>query len=189
MTTTHLAGPERTCRRAPDTAAELRSLTRARLALEVSIERCPDPDSGGLSAADAAWPKRLRRIVRASLTHWGRPDLVETAELLLTELATNAFRHGCGLDVGVRVSIQSDHLKIEVNDGSPSRPELRHAELDDEGGRGLFLVDCMASAWGVTGHGTTTWCTLPLIEGPTAPVLREIPPDLPGDPSTAGRGR
>ncbi|MFJ4084903.1 ATP-binding protein [Streptomyces iakyrus] len=195
--TTHLAGQERTCRSAPVAADELRSHTSALRALEVSIERRPDPESDGLSGADAAWPKRLRRIARASLTHWGRPDLIEAVELLLTELATNALRHGSGPDVGVRVSMQDNHLKIEVNDGSPVRPVLRHAEVDDEGGRGLLLVESMAETWGVSDDGTTTWCTLPLTKGPeemspaavTAPVLRRISIELPGDRSAAGLAR
>ncbi|MFI7415346.1 ATP-binding protein [Streptomyces sp. NPDC049627] len=195
--TTHLAGQERTCRSAPVAAHELRSHTGALRALEVSIERRPDPDSAALSAADAAWPRRLRRIARASLSHWGRADLIETVDLLLTELATNALRHGSGLDVGVRISMQDDHLKIEVNDGSSALPELRNAEHDDEGGRGLFLVDALAKDWGVSLDGTTTWCTLPLTKGPeemqpaaaTAPVLREIPMELPGDRSAPGLAR
>lgn len=168
-----------------------------RSALELSIERHPDPDPKCLSETDAAWPKRLRRIVRAGLTYWGRPDLIETAQLLLTELATNALRHGQGRDIGVRVFFRDDRLVIEVDDGSPTRPELRHAALDDEGGRGLLLVESLAEEWGVSPDGTKTWCTLPLTKGPeemqpaavTAPVLREIPMDLPADLSAAGLAR
>lgn len=162
-----------------------------RTALQLSIERHPDPDAEGLSTADAVWPQRLRRIVRAGLTYWRRPDLIDTAELLLTELATNALRHGQGSDIGVRVFFQDEHLVIEVDDGSPSRPKLRHAAPDDECGRGLFLVEALAAEWGVSPDGTTTWCTLPLTKGPEqmepvaviAPVLREIPMDLPADKS------
>ncbi|MFK0159151.1 ATP-binding protein [Streptomyces sp. NPDC090493] len=168
-----------------------------RAALELSIERHPDPDVDGLSKKDAAWPQRLRRIVRAGLTYWRRPDLIETAELLLTELVTNALRHGKGPDVGVRVFFRDDRCVIEVNDGSPTRPELRHAAPDDEGGRGLLLVESLAEEWGVSRDGTTTWCTLPLTKGPeemqraavTAPVLRQMPMDLPADPSAAGLAR
>ncbi|MGW6790819.1 ATP-binding protein [Streptomyces chartreusis] len=195
--TTHLASQERTCRSAPAAADELRSHTGAVRALEVSIERRPESENDALSEADAAWPRRLRRIARASLFHWGRPDLVETVELLLTELATNALRHGSGLDVGVRISMQDDHITIEVNDGSPVRPILRNARFDDEGGRGLFLGQAMAKAWGVSDDGSITWCTVPLTKGPeemqpaaaTAPVLREIPMELPGDRSAAGLAR
>ncbi|MET8807902.1 ATP-binding protein [Streptomyces sp. NPDC004546] len=139
----------------------------------------------------------MRRIVRAGLTYWGQTGSIETAELLLTELATNALRHGHGRDIGVRVYLWDGRCVIEVNDGSPTRPELRHARPYDEGGRGLFLVESMAEQWGVSPDGTTTWCTLPLTEGPTemepaaltAPVLREIPLDLPADPSAAGLAR
>ncbi|MFD4953425.1 ATP-binding protein [Streptomyces sp. NPDC058451] len=162
-----------------------------RTALDLSIKRHPDPDTDGLSEADAAWPQRLRRIVRAGLTHWCRPDLVETAELLLTELATNALRHARGLDIGVRVYLQGDHCVIEVNDGSPLPPVPRCAGPDDENGRGLLLVESLAEAWGVSEDGTTTWCTLPLSKGPsemesaavTAPVLREMPLEIPADSS------
>jgi anti-sigma regulatory factor (Ser/Thr protein kinase) len=168
-----------------------------RSALELSIERHPDPDTEGLSETDAAWPERLRRIVRAGLTYWRRTDLIDTAALLLTELATNALRHGKGSDISVRVFFRDDRLVIEVDDGCPTRPELRHPKLDDEGGRGLLLVEAMAAEWGVSPDGTTTWCTLPLTKGPeemqpaaaTAPVLREVPIDLPANASAAGLAR
>ncbi|MGW0916757.1 ATP-binding protein [Streptomyces sp. NPDC002784] len=173
------------------------SRTKARPALDVSIQRHPDSNSVGLSPADSIWPQRLRRIVRAGLKYWGRPELAEEAELLLTELATNALRHGQGPQIGVRICLRSNHLKIEVNDGSPARPEVRQAAFDDETGRGLFLVASIADTWGVSDDGTTTWCTLPLTKGPedmqpaalTAPVVREIPLDLPADPSAAGLAR
>jgi anti-sigma regulatory factor (Ser/Thr protein kinase) len=159
----------------------------ARQTLEISIERRSDPKSDELSAADAAWPQRLRRVVRAVLTHWRRPHLADTAELLLTELVTNALRHAHGRDIGVRILVRDDHLVIEVIDGSPLVPVPRCAGPDDESGRGLFLVEALADTWGVSPDGTTTWCTLPLTEGSfdidpaamTAPVLREMPLDLP----------
>lgn len=143
--------------------------------------------------ADAVWPRRLRRLVRASLIHWRRPDLVETAELLLTELATNALRHAHGPDIGVRVQLQDDHLVIEVRDGSPLVPVPRCAGPDDENGRGLLLVEALADAWGVSADGTTTWCTVSLADGlcesepvaATAPVLREVQFDLPPDSSAS----
>ncbi|MFI5990257.1 ATP-binding protein [Streptomyces sp. NPDC051362] len=195
--TTYLADQERTCRRAPGTAPEHRSPGDARPGLDMSIERRPDPNTGGLSAADAAWPRRLRRIVRAGLHHWGRPDLIESAELLLTELATNALQHGSGPEIGVRIFLRAGRCVIEVSDGSPVRPVLRDSSPADERGRGLFLVQVMAAEWGVSQDGTTTWCTLPLTEGSdemqpaaaTAPVVREIPLDLPADRSAANLAR
>lgn len=196
--TTHLVKQERPCRRAPASAEEPRGREGTRSALEMSIERRPDPDSPTLSEADAVWPQRLRRIVRASLVHWGRPALVEPAQLLLTELATNALRHASGLDIGVRVYLQGDRLMIQVNDGSPICPALRRAKHDDEGGRGLCLVDAMSESWGVSPDGTTTWCTLPLTaEGSpqmqpvatTAPALRALPMELPPGPTAVNLAR
>ncbi|MDH6629424.1 anti-sigma regulatory factor (Ser/Thr protein kinase) [Streptomyces sp. LBL] len=168
-----------------------------RTPLELSIERRPDPEADGLSRADAAWPRRLRRIVRAGLTHWGRPDLTETAELLLTELATNALRHGQGDVIGVRVYLDGARCVIEVTDGSPLRPELRQAGPTDEGGRGLFLVEAMADAWGTSPDGTRTWCSISLCKGPDdpmhpapVPALRTYPQfSIPGDPSAPSRAR
>ncbi|WP_344603897.1 ATP-binding protein [Streptomyces glaucus] len=168
-----------------------------RTAIEVSIERRPAPDAGSLSERDAVWPQRLRRIARAALTYWGRPDLIDNAELLLTELVTNALRHGHGRTIGLRMYLSGGRFRIEVQDASPDRPELRYACPTDESGRGLFLVDALAEAWGVSDDGTTTWCTLPLTEGPsdmepaavTAPVLREALLHLPTNPSAVAAAR
>ncbi|MFE0420069.1 ATP-binding protein [Streptomyces tendae] len=162
-------------------------------ALDLCINRHPHPGPGGLSPADALWPHRLRRVLRAALAHWRLSDHGETAELLLTELVTNALRHSDGSSIGVRVCVRDDRLVIAVNDGSPGIPVLRPAGPDDESGRGLFLVEALAESWGASADGATTWCTLPLTEdkGPsdmepaavTAPVLREMPLELPADPS------
>ncbi|WP_019982765.1 MULTISPECIES: ATP-binding protein [unclassified Streptomyces] len=164
---------------------------------EVSFQRDPASAPGRLTAAEAVWPRRIRRIVRAALNHWGRSHLAETAELLTTELVTNALQHASGPDVGFRIYIRDDRLVIEARDGSTARPELRAASPDDESGRGLLLVDAMAAAWGVSEDGTTTWCTLPLTEGTpemepaatTAPVLRELPLKLPADSSAVNLAR
>ncbi|MGW0314036.1 ATP-binding protein [Streptomyces flavidovirens] len=138
--------------------------------------------------ADAIWPARLRRVVRAALRHWGWPDLVETAELLLSELATNALRYGNGNDVGVRLYLSGGKFVMEVRDGSSQRPVLRHAAHTEKNGRGLFLVDAMADAWGVSEDGTRTWCSLSLRPAPgdvmqptavSAPVTREWSTSLP----------
>ncbi|MFB6629999.1 ATP-binding protein [Streptomyces sp. NPDC056362] len=159
--------------------------------LEVTIQRRPNPASSELSKSDALWPGRLRQAIRARLELWGCSDLADTAELIGTELLTNALRHASSLDVTVRVYTRGNLCLISVSDGSSSRPELRHADLDDESGRGLLLVDALASSWGTSPDGTTTWCTLPLPEGttdmppavPAPPVLHETALPLPPDAS------
>ncbi|MEV6483342.1 ATP-binding protein [Streptomyces sp. NPDC051576] len=114
-----------------------------------------------IADADRAVPRRARVIVRAGLRYWGRPELIESADLLVTELVTNAFEHGRG-DVGLRVYLTDTHLLIEVRDGSHEIPVPGTAGLDDEDGRGLFLVAAIADVWGFSSDGTTAWCSLPL---------------------------
>ncbi|MET8506876.1 ATP-binding protein [Streptomyces sp. NPDC004787] len=118
--------------------------------------------------------------------------MADDAELLLTELVTNALRHADAPTVDVRVYPHGAHLRIEVNDHSPRGRVPRPADPYDEHGRGLFLVDALAHSWGVSNDRTTTWCTLSLAEGPlelassplaTAPVRHEAALRLPADPS------
>ncbi|MFG3134080.1 ATP-binding protein [Streptomyces tendae] len=191
--TANFADQERTRRHAPEAADDLGKPTSPRPYLDVSLVRRPNPHSAGLSETEAAWPQRLRRLARACLTHWGCTELIDAAELLLTELVTNALRHANGSSIGVRIYVRGARLVIAVNDGSPAVPVLRPAGPDDESGRGLFLVEALAESSGVSADGATTWCSLPLTrdKGPsvmepaavTAPVLREMLLELPADPS------
>ncbi|WP_280882860.1 ATP-binding protein [Streptomyces pseudovenezuelae] len=126
----------------------------------MSFERGKGSKDGAIADTDRAAPRRARAIVRAGLRYWGWPELIESADLLVTELVTNAFEHGLG-DVGLRVYLTDTHLLIEVQDGSPQLPVLGNAALDDEAGRGLFLVASTTDDWGISPDGTTTWCSLP----------------------------
>ncbi|MGR8008617.1 ATP-binding protein [Streptomyces hypolithicus] len=128
----------------------------------MSIARIGNASAGSIAAEDAPRPRQFRRIVRAVLRHWGQASLTASAELLATELLTNALQHGRGPAVGVRMFLTASHLVIEVADGSPELPVPRNASSDDEDGRGLLLVDAIAEAWGVSPDGTTTWCSLTL---------------------------
>ncbi|MFD4376809.1 ATP-binding protein [Streptomyces sp. NPDC058486] len=183
--TTRLADLERTRRRALDTAPDSERREDSHPALALSIKR--DPASNDL------WPARLRRMLRAGLTHWGRSDLVDTAQLLLTELTTNAFRHADAPTVGVRVGRKGGQLRIEVADGSPLGPLPHPAGLYEEHGRGLVLVDSMADAWGVSSDRTTVWCTITLPAGlpeiVPAPVRHEATLRLPCNASALNMAR
>lgn len=178
--TTRPVDQEHTRRRAPAAAGEEGRRDSLPLAIDVSIERHPDPLSGGMSHEDAAVPQRLRRILRASLNHWGRSDLADTAELVLTELVTNALVHTTGPGIRVRVSAQGAHLRIEVNDFSPGGRLPRPAEPYAEHGRGLLIVDALAEKWGVSDDRTNVWCTLPLTEGTSQMPPAVHPERVPG---------
>lgn len=86
------------------------------------------------------------------------PETVETARLLTSELVTNAISHGSGL-VSMSVDYDGQRVRVEVRDESPRRPEPRDASLLSEGGRGLHIVDALASEWGAapTGRGKSVW--------------------------------
>ncbi|MFC4062274.1 ATP-binding protein [Planomonospora corallina] len=108
--------------------------------------------------------REARRFVTTFLSGW---PVAETAELIVSELATNAVRHSASGRFGGRflVTLQAgqDRLWLGVLDeGGPSSPVLRPDGPDDEGGRGLLLVSVLADSWGVHGdeHGRTVWAVL-----------------------------
>ncbi|NUS55810.1 MAG: ATP-binding protein, partial [Streptomycetaceae bacterium] len=115
----------------------------------------PDP------AAVAAVRARSAR----QLAEWGLTDIAFNAELILSELVTNAIRYGSA-PIQVRL-IHDRRLICEVSDAGSTAPHLRRAATTDEGGRGLFLVAKFAARWGTryTAQGKVIWAELPLQEG------------------------
>jgi anti-sigma regulatory factor (Ser/Thr protein kinase) len=94
----------------------------------------------------------------------------DTAALLITELVSNAVRHG-DLSVEVRVVLTGQRLRVSVFDSSHRMPVLRRAGAADTAGRGLFLVESMAGAWGVDVRdegGKDVWFELDLASAPLA---------------------
>ncbi|WP_103504503.1 MULTISPECIES: SpoIIE family protein phosphatase [Streptomyces] len=93
-----------------------------------------------------------RRQVRDSLTRWGLEDLLDSVELLVSEVVTNAVRYA-ERPVTLRL-LRTEALRCEVGDDVPQLPRLRQAGPADEGGRGLVLVQRLARRWGATRLGT-----------------------------------
>jgi anti-sigma regulatory factor (Ser/Thr protein kinase) len=101
--------------------------------------------------------------------HWGLGELVDSVELAVGELCTNAVRHGGGLaglelTLGVGREFAPPFLRVMVTDHAPALvPELPAcADLLDEGGRGLRLVEALARRWGWHRTGfdeRQVWCT------------------------------
>jgi anti-sigma regulatory factor (Ser/Thr protein kinase) len=86
----------------------------------------------------------------------------QDALLVLSELATNALRHGLG-EVVVRVQLEPDStLQLSVTDSGNEMPELQPVDPTRIGGLGLRIVDELSSAWGVAAFpgGKTVWATL-----------------------------
>ncbi|HET6636055.1 MAG TPA: SpoIIE family protein phosphatase [Streptomyces sp.] len=111
-----------------------------------------------------------RELARDQLTVWGLEDLADTTELLVSELVTNALRHGDG-EIRFRM-LRDRTLVCEVWDAALAQPRRRRARATDEGGRGLQLVQLLSAAWGSrrTPQGKTVWCELALPDGDTKPA-------------------
>ncbi|MFI8091030.1 PAS domain S-box protein [Streptomyces sp. NPDC086080] len=112
-----------------------------------------------------------RTFLSKALAAWDCHDKGDDARLLVSELLTNAVQHAQG-PVTLHVCRTAVELTVEVGDGSPHLPEPRHADEDEESGRGLNLVRVLADSWGVrpTDVGKTTWFTLRL--GTSDPLER-----------------
>jgi PAS domain S-box-containing protein len=108
---------------------------------------------------------RARELARDQLLSWGLEALVDTTELLVSELVTNALRHGYG-DIRLRLLLDRT-LVCEVWDNALMQPRRRRARDTDEGGRGLQLVAMLSQSWGSrrTHRGKTVWFELALREG------------------------
>jgi anti-sigma regulatory factor (Ser/Thr protein kinase) len=85
-------------------------------------------------------------------------DLLDTAQLLLTELLSNALRHS-ETPILVAAGLTDGRLRVEVTDTGHRMPKVRQAGPGETAGRGLQLVESLSSSWGVTPleHGKRVW--------------------------------
>ena len=110
---------------------------------------------------------QARRFVRQTLEAWHVDGAVDAAMLLTSELATNAVLHARS-DFAVLVAQDGDQVRIDVLDGSPVAPQRRHHSSTAATGRGVALVESLASDWGLTppdrlaGFAKGVWFSLPV---------------------------
>ncbi|MDH6109665.1 MULTISPECIES: SpoIIE family protein phosphatase [unclassified Kitasatospora] len=106
-----------------------------------------------------------RRFTRRTLASWGLSALIDHTELLTSELITNALVHA-GAPTQLRL-FRNRVLTVEVADADGHAPRMRRALEDDEGGRGMHLVNELAHRWGSRGtrHGKVVWFELELPAG------------------------
>ncbi|MFD4765583.1 ATP-binding protein [Streptomyces niveus] len=93
--------------------------------------------------------------------------------LCVSELATNAVRHGVPVGGALLVKVGADEhrVRVECHDANRRRPRLRHPADDDQTGRGLLLVEAIASRWGTDERpfGKYVWFELDLKPAGTPP--------------------
>jgi serine phosphatase RsbU (regulator of sigma subunit) len=109
---------------------------------------------------DPAVVAQARKNASDQLAAWGLDEHAFTAELVVSELVTNAIRYGQP-PIQLRL-IHDQGLSCEVFDSSGTAPHLRRARTFDEGGRGLLLVAQFTERWGTryTSAGKTIWATI-----------------------------
>jgi anti-sigma regulatory factor (Ser/Thr protein kinase) len=107
-------------------------------------------------------PQLVRGFLRSSLETWKLDGLGEITELLASELVANAVVH-VGCPMTVRISRRDDVIRVEVQDESQQLPSIRTPDPTNERGRGVFLVDALATDWGAEVHpddGKSVWFEL-----------------------------
>ncbi|MEU1850627.1 ATP-binding protein [Streptomyces sp. NPDC019990] len=106
-----------------------------------------------LGRADLRAVPEARRALRELLGRWGENGQSDVAELLTSELVTNAIVH-TDHEAVLTATVGPRGLRVEVRDFVARRPRLRLPATDEgTNGRGLFLVQSLADDWGVRAHG------------------------------------
>jgi anti-sigma regulatory factor (Ser/Thr protein kinase) len=119
---------------------------------------------GALPTAVGSARLHARLVVR----EWGFAELSETVELLVSELSTNALQASRLLEQPAVIGLWllSDHQRVIVSvwDGNPQPPLRKRVSEDDEGGRGLILIEALSTRWGWYPSrdvgGKCVWCEI-----------------------------
>lgn len=119
--------------------------------------------------ASTTSPRVARDFAVATLRRWRLGALCEDAAVIVSELVTNAVRHGRPLGGGaeplVRLTLarQGGLLVCIVADACVGEPSMRDSDDDCENGRGLYVVEALSRIWGWTplpGSGKAVWAAL-----------------------------
>ena len=137
-------------------------------AMDVVFARPPFLRDELLLAPTLSAPAAARAFVQRVCDYWepALPDstLADRAILLASELVTNAVVHA-RTDLRLRLELRGDWLHLAVRDASPRLLRVVASDPHAPGGRGLWLVEQLATAWGINRHpdgGKVVWCTLKL---------------------------
>ncbi len=107
-------------------------------------------------------PSQARRAVSDALFDWDLAELAPIVELLVSEVVTNAVRHARSAGE-LEISLDGGTLRVSVSDEAGGEPGPRSPAPDEPSGRGLAIVDTVASRWGIGRRdevGKTVWFEL-----------------------------
>jgi anti-sigma regulatory factor (Ser/Thr protein kinase) len=146
------------------------------LQVDSAIQEWPLVSELSLAALPTA-PACARGHVRSLAHEWGLADLADTAELLASELVTNAIQASARLKtlatpvVRIRVTSDRESLTVHVWDANEAVPIRHEAGPDDDGGRGLMIIDALSAAWGSypDSTGKSVWATIIRKQAPGIP--------------------
>lgn len=108
--------------------------------------------------AEPASVGRVRHALADCLRETHSDDVVDMVALLASETVTNAVLHA-GTEIEVTVEVRPAGVWVGVTDQSPVIPGIRHYGVEATTGRGLGMVELIASSWGVDSdlEGKTVW--------------------------------
>ena len=112
--------------------------------------------------ADPASVSQARRFLRHTLREWNLDGLVDDAQIVVSELVTNAVTHAKSAPE-LRLSLNGTTVRVEVRDDGAGTPEPQPPTMDGEHGRGMHLVAALAVAWGMElpqDDGKVVWAEL-----------------------------
>jgi anti-sigma regulatory factor (Ser/Thr protein kinase) len=102
--------------------------------------------------------RAARHFVEGLLREWHREHVADLVTLLTSEIVTNAVMHARSV-LDLKVDCLHDCVRVCVHDRGEGVPVRRHVSIEAASGRGLALVDTLASRWGVDPEppGKTVW--------------------------------
>ncbi len=129
-----------------------------------------------LPAASTACADGCRFVAR-HLSRWPLPDQIsDEATLLISELITNATPHAPP-PLCRQITVDTARIRIAVHDSDPIEPVLTRPDFNSPGGRGMWLIDTIASRWGHRPEppGKVVWFEMDLHAAPDAGAVARQP--------------
>jgi anti-sigma regulatory factor (Ser/Thr protein kinase) len=133
------------------------------------VTALPEHSASWLLGRELTEARNAREQARKALSQWELGEHADNTELIVSELVANAILHGEG-QIGVRISYDGTHLRVEVHDDGAGRPVQHPATAEAESGRGLKLVDGLLGPGGTrgvtddeAGDGKTVYVAITLV--------------------------